>query len=219
MTAAFVRAHTRLGVAPHVPEIRLHLAEDAFDLWERVEAQVGRSGLAPPFWAFAWAGGQALARYVLDNPGLVDGKHVFDLASGCGVVAVAAAKAGAARVTANEIDQFAIDAIVLNAEANEVEVGTVLGDVLDDDADGADVVLAGDIFYDKAMTVRVMPFIRRALARGATVLVGDPGRTHLPRELFDEVIRYQVPVPKALEDAEIKSTVVWRPKISPPDGG
>jgi predicted nicotinamide N-methyase len=212
---AFVRAHTRLSHAPHVPEIPLYLAEDAFDLWERVEAEVGQAGLAPPFWAFAWAGGQALARYVLDNPDIVAGKHVLDLAAGCGVVAIAAAKAGAARVVANEIDQFAIDAIVLNAEANDVTIETVLGDMVDGDADGADVVLAGDIFYDKAMTARMMPFIQRLRARGATVLVGDPGRAHLPREKFEELTRYQVPVPKALEDTEVKTTIVF----TPADGG
>lgn len=211
MTAAFVRAHTRLGVAPHVPEIQLYLAEDAFDLWERVEAEVGEKGLAPPFWAFAWAGGQALARYVLDNPSLVAGRSVLDLAAGCGIVALAAAKAGARRVVANEIDQFAIDAIVLNAEANGLTVQTEFGDMVDGDAEGFDVVLAGDIFYDTAVTSRMMPFIRRLQARDVTVLVGDPGRKHLPREQFSQVAQYEVPVPKALEDAEIKTTTVWRP--------
>lgn len=215
---AFVRAHTRLTSAPHVPEIQLYLAEDAFDLWERVEAEVGESGLAPPFWAFAWAGGQALARYVLDNPHLVEGKRVLDLAAGCGIVAIAAARAGAAEVVANEIDQFAIDAIALNAGANNVPIHTVLGDMVDGDGQGADVVLAGDIFYDKAMTARMMPFIERLQARGATVLVGDPGRAHLPKEKFEEVVRYRVPVPKALEDAEVKTTVVWRP-LTPADAG
>ncbi|RSM78698.1 methyltransferase [Kibdelosporangium aridum] len=212
MTAAFVRAHTRLGVAPHVPEIQLYLAEDAFDLWERVEAEVGEKGLAPPFWAFAWAGGQALARYVLDNPSLVAGRSVLDLAAGCGVVALAAAKAGASRVVANEIDQFAIDAIVLNAEANGLTVQTEFGDMVDGDAEGFDVVLAGDIFYDTAVTSRMMPFIRRLQARDVTVLVGDPGRKHLPREQFAQVAQYEVPVPKALEDAEVKTTTVWRPR-------
>jgi predicted nicotinamide N-methyase len=211
MTAAFVRAHTRLGVAPHVPEIQLYLADDAIELWERVEAEVGERDLAPPFWAFAWAGGQALARYVLDNPSLVAGKYVLDLAAGCGVVALAAAQVGARRVVANEIDPFAIDAIALNAEANGLTVETFLGDMLDGDADGADVVLAGDIFYDKAVTSRMMPFIQRLQARGVTVLVGDPGRAHLPQEKFAQVARYEIAVPKALEDAEVKTTTVWRP--------
>lgn len=218
MTAAFVRDHTRLAAAPHVPEIALHLADDAFDLWERVEAQVGRKGLAPPFWAFAWAGGQALARYVLDNPSVVAGRSVLDLAAGCGVVALAAAKAGARRVVANEIDQFAIDAILLNAGANDLTVHTELGDMLDGDADGFDVVLAGDIFYDTAVTSRMMPFIRRLRARDVTVLVGDPGRAHLPREQFARVAQYEVPVPTALENSEIKTTTVWQP-LNPADGG
>jgi predicted nicotinamide N-methyase len=208
---AFVRAHTRLSHAPHVPEIALHLADDAFDLWERTEAETGETGMAPPFWAFAWAGGQALARYVLDNPSAVAGKHVLDLASGCGIVAIAAVMAGASKVVANEIDQFAIDAIQLNAEANNITVETMLGDMVDGDADGADVLLAGDIFYDKAMTGRMMPFIGRLRQRGATVLVGDPGRAHLPRERFRELVRYDVPVPKALEDAEVKTTIVFTP--------
>lgn len=208
---AFVRAHTRLSHAPHVPEIQLYLAEDAFDLWERTEAETGETGMAPPFWAFAWAGGQALARYVLDNPSTVAGKHVLDLASGCGIVAVAAAMAGASRVVANEIDQFAVDAIELNAQANDVAVETVFGDMVDGDADGADVLLAGDIFYDRAMTDRMMPFIGRLRQRGATVLVGDPGRAHLPRARFRELVRYDVPVPKALEDAEVKTTIVFSP--------
>jgi predicted nicotinamide N-methyase len=208
---AFVRAHTRLSHAPHVPEIQLYLADDAFDLWERTEAETGQTGMAPPFWAFAWAGGQALARYILDNPAIVAGKHVLDLASGCGIVAVAAAMAGASTVVANEIDQFAIDAIELNARVNDVTVETVLGDLVDGDADGADVLLAGDIFYDKAMAVRMMPFIGRLRQRGATVLVGDPGRAHLPRERFTELVRYDVPVPKALEDAEVKTTIVFTP--------
>ncbi|MET0132396.1 MAG: 50S ribosomal protein L11 methyltransferase [Kibdelosporangium sp.] len=215
---SFVRAHTRLSCTPHVPEIRLYLAEDAFDLWERVEAEVGEKGLAPPFWAFAWAGGQALARYLLDNPAVVAGKRVLDLAAGCGIVAIAAAQAGAAHVIANEIDQFAIDAIALNAEANEVSIEASLGDLVDGEGAGADVVLAGDIFYDKAMTTRMMPFINRLQDRGVTVLVGDPGRAHLPRNRFAEVVRYRVPVPKALEDAEIKTTIVWRP-LTPADAG
>lgn len=212
MTAAFVRAHTRPATAPHVPELRLHLAEDAIDLWERVETEVGKTDLPPPFWAFAWAGGQALARYVLDNPALVHGKHVLDLASGCGIVALAAARAGAGRVVANEIDAFAIDAITLNAGANDLTVDTHLGDMLDGDAEGADVVLAGDIFYDTAVTTRMMPFIRRLQDRDATVLVGDPGRAHLPQEKFTEVIRYDITVPKALEDSTVKTTIVWRPR-------
>jgi predicted nicotinamide N-methyase len=204
-----VRSHTRLAAVPFVPEVRLHQADDAITLWEHTEEETG-TRQAPPFWAFAWAGGQALARYVLDHPGLVAGRTVFDLASGSGLVAIAAVKAGAAAVTANEIDPLAVDAVALNAAANGVTVATTLGDVLAGDAGGADVVLAGDVFYSRPMTERVLPFLERAAARGATVLVGDPGRAYLPRDRFAAVASYEVPVPRALEDAEVKTTAVYR---------
>ena len=205
-----LRSHTRLAAVPFVPEVLLHQADDAITLWERTEEETG-TRQPPPFWAFAWAGGQALARYVLDHPGLVAGRTVFDLASGSGLVAIAAAKAGAAAVTANEIDPLAVAAVATNAAANGVAVATSLGDVLAGDAAGADVVLAGDVFYSRPMTERVLPFLERAAARGATVLVGDPGRTYLPRDRFEAVASYEVPVPRALEDAEVKTTTVYRP--------
>ncbi|SHF68002.1 class I SAM-dependent methyltransferase [Streptoalloteichus hindustanus] len=208
--AGFVRAHTRLGAPPLVPEVRVHLAEEAIAVWEATERQVGRSGLAPPFWAFAWAGGQALARHVLDHPELVRGRRVWDLAAGCGVVAVAAALAGAAEVTANDVDPWAGAAIGLNAEANGVPVRVVVGDVLTGDADGAQVVFAGDVFYDRPMAARVLPFLRRARRAGAEVVVGDPGRAHLPGEAFEELARYGVPVPRELEGVDVKPTRVLR---------
>jgi predicted nicotinamide N-methyase len=204
-----LRSHTRLAAVPFVPEVRLHQADDAITLWERTEEETG-TRQPPPFWAFAWAGGQALARYVLDHPGLVAGRTVFDLASGSGLVAIAAAKAGAAAVTANEIDPLAVAAVATNAAANGVAVTTTLGDVLAGDAAGADVVLAGDVFYSRPMTERVLPFLSRAADRGATVLVGDPGRAYLPRDRFEAVASYEVPVPRALEDAEVKTTAVYR---------
>jgi predicted nicotinamide N-methyase len=207
----FVRANTRLAAAPYVPNILLHLADNAFDLWEKTEADLGRTGLPPPFWAFTWPGGQALARHVLDHPDLVAGRTVFDLASGSGLVAIAAAKAGAAAVTANDVDQFAGAAITLNAKANGVTLALTLEDTLDGDACGAEVVLAGDVFYDKPMAERVLPFLARAQARGAHVLVGDPGRTHLPRARFTALVTYDVPVARALEGAEVKRATVWRP--------
>jgi predicted nicotinamide N-methyase len=209
-----LRSHTRLAGVPFVPEVRLHQADDAITLWERTEEETGTTQ-PPPFWAFAWAGGQALARYVLDNPGLVAGRTVFDLASGSGLVAIAAAKAGAAAVTANEIDPLAVEAVAANAAANGVEVTTALGDVLAGDAGGAGVVLAGDVFYSRPMTERVLPFLERAAARGATVLVGDPGRAYLPRGRFAAVAAYEVPVPRALEDAEFKTTTVYRLGAAP----
>lgn len=216
VAADFVRAHTRLLPAPYLPHLQLHLADDAIDLWEKTEAELGEVGLPPPFWAFAWAGGLALARYVLDHPELVRGRRVFDLASGCGVVAIAAARAGAATVSASEIDPFAVAAIGLNARANRVAVDVTLGDVLDEDpGPDAEVVFAGDVFYSKPMTDRVLPFLRRARDRGATVLAGDPGRAYLPRTAFDVLATFDVPVPHALEDTDIKPTTVLhlRPAI------
>src|SRR3954453_8262693 len=153
--ADFIRAHTRLLAVPHAPEIRLYLADEATALWEKTEEELGEMGLPPPLWAFAWAGGQALARYVLDNPDLVRGKRVLDFASGSGLVAIAAAKAGAAEVTAADIDPFCATAIRLNSEANGVGVGFLGTDCVGTDA-GCDVVLAGDVFYDKPFADRLM---------------------------------------------------------------
>jgi predicted nicotinamide N-methyase len=206
--ADFVRAHTRLLPAPFVPEVRLHLADEAIPLWERTEQERGDQQ-PPPFWAFAWAGGQALARYILDHPDAVRGRTVFDLAAGSGLVAIAAARAGAAAVTANEIDGYAEAAIAINAAANGATVTTVLGDVLDGPPPAADVVLAGDVFYSRPMTERVLPFLRRARAGGARVLVGDPGRAYLPHDSFQAVATYPVPVPYDLESTEVKPTTVW----------
>ena len=208
--SAFVTEHTRLRITPFVPEVRLHLADEAIELWERTEVSAGERQ-PPPFWAFAWAGGQALARYVLDRPELVAGRRVFDLAAGSGLVAIAAGLAGAAAVTANEIDPYAIAAITVNAAANGVAVTTVLGDELAGDAAGAEVVLAGDVFYSKPMTDRVVPFLARAHARGALVLVGDPGRAYVPESGFTTMAQYDVPVSKALEDADLKRTAVLTP--------
>ncbi|MEN3304522.1 MAG: hypothetical protein V7603_724 [Micromonosporaceae bacterium] len=212
--AAFVRAHTSLLPAPYVPEVRLWLAQDAFGLWEETEREQGGEVGPPPFWAFVWAGGQALARYLLDNPDLVAGRDVFDLAAGSGLVAIAAAKAGAATVAASEIDPYAAAAIALNAAANGVPVTVHLDDVLDRDAGGADLVLAGDVCYSAEMTRRVLAFLDRARGAGATVLVGDPGRAYLPRTRLAEVASHLVPVSRALEDADVKRATVWR--LSPP---
>jgi predicted nicotinamide N-methyase len=208
--APFVQAHTTLAAVPFVPEVRLHLANDAIELWEQTEEAAGDQ-LPPPFWAFAWAGGQALARYVLDHPYLVAARTVFDLASGSGLVAIAAARAGASRVTANEIDPLAIAAVEANAAANGVAVTALMGDELNGDAEGADIIFAGDVFYSRAMTARVLPFLERAAVRGATVLVGDPGRAYLPRERFESVAVYEIPVTRALESTDTKVTTVWRP--------
>lgn len=204
----FILAHTRLTPTPHAPEISLHVADEATALWEKTEEELGAIGLPPPFWAFAWAGGQALARYVLDNPASVAGKRVLDFASGSGLVGIAAAKAGAARIEAVDIDAFAIAAIGLNAAANGVAIEARLEDVVGRD-EGWDVVLAGDVCYERDTAARVVAWLGALQARGALVLLGDPGRAYLPRDL-EAVARYEVPVTRALEDAEIKRAAVWR---------
>jgi predicted nicotinamide N-methyase len=207
--AAFIAAHTRLLPVPHAPEIRLHLADEATALWQKTEEELGAIGLPPPFWAFAWAGGQALARYCLDHPALVAGKRVLDFASGSGLVAIAAAKAGAAAVAARDIDAFAVAAVGLNAAANGVAVDARCGDMVDTD-EGWDAVFAGDICYERDMAARATAWLARLHARGAAVLIGDPGRSYLPRERLEVLATYQVPVTRTLEDADIKTTHVWR---------
>ena len=207
--ADFVRAHTTLGVSPYLPEFRLHLAADAFALWEQTERERGGGMSAPPFWAFPWAGGQALARYLVDHPETVRDRTVLDLAAGSGLVAIAAAGAGAAAVTANEVDPYAAAAIALNARANDVNVDVYLGDLLDGDT-CTEVVLAGDVFYSRAMAERVLAFLRRARSAGALVLVGDPGRAYLPRKGLIKVAAFEVPVVRALEDAGVKRATVWQ---------
>jgi predicted nicotinamide N-methyase len=206
--AAFVRDHVHLAPVALVPEISLYQADDPIGLWELNEGEY-RSAQPPPFWAFAWAGGQALARYVLDHPDVVRGRRVLDLAAGSGLVAISAALAGGASVRAVEIDPLAIAAIELNACVNQVIVSGELGDILDGDAGGAQVVLAGDVFYSRAMADRVLAFLRRAAGAGVRVLVGDPERAFLPRALFTPLATVAVPVTQALESADVKQATVW----------
>ncbi|RLQ89007.1 class I SAM-dependent methyltransferase [Notoacmeibacter ruber] len=206
---AFIKANTALLSPPHVPELRLHLADEAIDLWEKTEDELHEIGLAPPFWAFAWAGGQGLARYILDNPQHVAGSWVLDFASGSGIVAIAAMKSGASRVLAADIDPFCGAAIRLNMAANETSVDFTADDPVGSDA-GWPVILAGDVFYDKSMATRLEEWFDRLARRGGTILIGDPGRAYLPKGKLDELARYEVPVTRALEDAEIKRTTVWR---------
>ncbi len=213
--AAFIRAHTRLLPVPHAPEVALHVADEATELWSKTEEELGQMGLAPPFWAFAWAGGQALARYVLDRPALVAGRRVLDFASGSGLVAIAAAMAGAARVEACDIDPFAVEAIALNAAQNGVMVEAHLIDLVGADG-GWDVVLAGDICYQQDIAARVTEWLLALHRRGAVVLVGDPGRSYLPADRLEALATYAVPVTRALEDADIKRTCVWRFRSGPP---
>ena len=207
MPADFVHAHTRLAPVPLVPELVLHQADEPIALW--METEAGGVEQPPPFWAFAWAGGQALARHVLDEPELVAGRDVLDLATGSGLVAIAAARAGARPVTANDIDPLSLAAARANAAANRVDVRFVEGDLLATD-DRYAVILAGDVFYSREMSVRVLPFLRRAAGRGALVLVGDPGRAYLPNDGMIKRASYDVPVPEALESVPVRHTTVWQ---------
>ncbi len=207
--AAFIRAQTRLLPTPHAPEITLYLADEATELWQKTEDELGEIGLPPPFWAFAWAGGQALARYLLDHPALIAGRSVLDFASGSGLVAIAAAKAGAAKVEACDIDDFALAAMQLNAQANGVELKIRSDDLIGRD-EGWQVVLAGDVSYERDMAQSVTDWLYGLSQRGALVLIGDPGRAYLDRRRLEAVAEYQVPVTRTLEDCEIKRSQVWR---------
>jgi predicted nicotinamide N-methyase len=206
---SFIHANTAVGSPPLVPEIRLHLATEVTPIWQATEESLARFGTPPPFWAFAWAGGQALARYILDHPDTVAGKEVLDICSGSGIVAIAAAKAGAARVVAAEIDPFAAMSIELNAALNSVKIGVETRDMLDRTVIGWGVVLAGDVCYEEPMASRAIGLLRRIAARGRLALLGDPGRAYLPREGLIERARYTVPVSRELEDREVREGVVW----------
>jgi len=203
----FIHANTALAPVPFVPEISLFQAAEPIELWEKTEESGAEQ--PPPFWAFAWAGGQALARHVLDHPDLVSARSVLDLATGSGLVAVAAAVAGATPVTANDIDPYSLAAASANAIANNVEVSLFEGDVLDADPSAA-VILAGDVFYSREMAARVLPFLRRAAGRGCLVLVGDPGRAYLPSEGLIKQASYDVPVIESLESVPFRHTTVWQ---------
>ncbi len=192
----------------------MHLAHEAVPMWQKTEEELGEIGLPPPFWAFAWAGGQALARYILDHPELVRGKRVVDVASGSGLVAIAAMKAGAHSVLAADIDPFSTVAIALNALQNQVEVAVTADDLLDKMIQ-VNVILVGDLFYEKGVASRCCAWLLSAQQRGIEVLIGDPGRTYLPKDKLEKVADYNVPVTRDLEDMEIKKTAVWRlkPKV------
>lgn len=205
----FILDNTAPMAPPHVHEITLRLADEAHDLWRRTEEELAEIGLPPPFWAFAWAGGQGLARYVLDHPEIVSGRRVLDFASGSGLVAIAAMKAGAVSVEAADIDPFCETAIRLNAAANDVTIGFNSQDQVGIDS-GWDVVLAGDVFYEKPFADRLLPWFSALKARGTDILIGDPGRAYLPSTGLERLATYEVPVTRALEDAEVKRTTVWR---------
>lgn len=206
---AFIKAQTRLTPVPHVPSILLHLATEATDLWQKTEDELGEIGLPPPFWAFAWAGGQALARHLILHEALVRGKYVLDFAAGSGIVGIAAAKAGAVRVESCDIDPFAIEVMALNAAANNVKFTPRQEDLIGSSGDW-DVILAGDICYERDTALRVINWLSTLAASGKTVLIGDPGRAYLPKEKLEALATYTIPVSRSIEDAEIKETSVWR---------
>lgn len=206
----FIVANTRLQSPPHTPEIQLYLADEITPIWRLTEEALEEIGLAPPFWAFAWAGGQALARYVLDNPQVLAGKRVIDFASGSGLVAIAAMLAGAQDVLAADIDPYCAAALSLNQAVNGVACAATAIDLLDAPAPvWAQVILAGDICYEQTLSRRVIEWLTAAGAAGATVLIGDPGRSYFPRTGLVHLAEYQVQTTRELEDFEVKRTSVW----------
>jgi predicted nicotinamide N-methyase len=206
---AFILANTRLQRPPHAPELQLHLADEVTPIWRMTEEALAEIGLPPPFWAFAWAGGQALARYILDNPEVVAGRRVVDFASGSGLVAIAAMKAGAREALAADIDVFSAAAVALNAEANGVALTFRGDDLLDQAPPAADVFLAGDICYEKPLAERVLTWLAQARSNGAEVLIGDPGRSYFPKSGLIKLAEYQVETTRELEDSAIKRSAVW----------
>ena len=205
---AFISANTRIAQAPGLP-IRLYTADELTPIWEATEKDLAEANVAPPFWAFPWAGGQALARYVLDNPEIVRGKLVLDLASGSGLVAIAAALAGAAEVVANDIDPMCEAAVALNAELNGVAINYHGGNLLDGDPLDYDVILAADVFYEQTPAKMFRAMLERCHTNGATVLAGDPGRTYFPRDAFTQVAEYAVETTTEIENHPVKTARVW----------
>ena len=206
---AFILKHTRLQAPPHAPEIQLHLASEVEPIWRETEAALARTGLDPPFWAFAWAGGQALARYLLDHPAEVAGKHVLDFATGSGLVGIAAMKSGAATVLGSDVDQFCAAAVALNTEANGVRMAFTGEDLLSHDPPEVDTITAGDICYQWPLADQVRHWLQSAHRRGIRVLIGDPGRAYLPREGLRLLVRYEIETTRELEDRDIRSTGVF----------
>jgi predicted nicotinamide N-methyase len=207
----FIRSHTALApVGPLLPNISLYQATEITPIWQATEDWLERQGVPPPFWAFPWAGGQAVARLILDQPELVAGRHVLDFAAGSGLIAIAAMQAGAASVRAVEIDPFAVDATGLNAAANGVTVAADVANIIGQDLPGIDIVLAGDICYERPFAEAALGWLRRLAAAGTTVLLGDPGRAYLPAQGLEKMASYAVPTTRELEDREVRVTDVWR---------
>ena len=209
----FFATNTRFLSPPLTPEIKLHLAEESLPIWQKTEEELGQVNIPPPYWAFAWAGGQALARYLIDHRAVVAGKRVLDLGAGSGLTAIAALKAGADGVLAADIDELALIACRLNAAANEVSCSVTRENLLarpPGPPQPFDLVLVGDLFYERGLADAVLAFIEGFRAQGAEVLIGDPVRSYFPRDQFQSIAEYRVPVTRELEDAEIKRTMVWR---------
>ncbi len=208
--ARFIKANTEVLDCPLVPEIKLHLASEIVPIWQLTEEELSERGVPPPFWAFAWAGGQALARYILDHPHWVAGKTVLDFAAGSGIVAIAAAMAGGKSVLAADIDPFSKAACLLNASINKVTIDATSDNLLTDTDAGWDVVLAGDICYEQPLATQVEDWLSRHVSRGSAVLIGDPGRTYLPKENLEKLIAYAVKTTRELEDMDVRNTTVWQ---------
>lgn len=206
---AFIRANTAIGTPPLVPEIKVHLASEVTPLWHATEATLQKSQLPPPYWAFGWPGGQALARHLLDHPALIAGKSVLDIGAGSGLVSIAAKQAGASRVTAAEIDAFALAAIRLNAALNNVAIEAESRDLIGGESVW-NVILVGDMCYERPLAERLTVWLRAVAARGTTVLLGDPGRAYLPKDGLREIARYTVPTSLDLEDRDSRETVIWQ---------
>jgi predicted nicotinamide N-methyase len=213
--ARFVRAATRLAAVPFVPELSMYQADDIYALWEQTERELGATGLPPPFWGVAWPGGQALARYVLDHPAVVAGRSVLDYGSGSGLVAIAAARAGATTIIAAEPDVLARAAIALNAEANSVAALPCVDDASDAGL-AADVVLAGDVWYEKDLATQVSAYFDVVASRGAYVLAGDIGRTYFPRDRYRQLATYELPASIDLEGRQVLQARVWEARQPPP---
>jgi predicted nicotinamide N-methyase len=207
---SFIRANTALHEPPLIPEIRLHLATEIVPIWQMTEEELEKSGLPPPFWAFAWAGGQALARYILDHPETVAGKRVLDFGSGSGLIGIAAMKANASSVLCADIDGFAAAAIRLNAEVNGVSLDVTTEDIVGAANAGWDVILIGDMCYERPLAERIESWVHSLVDGGAAAYIGDPGRTYLPKSGLDKLISYAVKTTRELEDTDVRNTSVWR---------
>jgi predicted nicotinamide N-methyase len=207
---AFIRSGTELTSPTACPEIKLHLATAITPLWQASESYLHGNNLPPPYWAFAWVGGQALARYVLDSPWVVRGRSVLDFAAGSGISGIAAGLAGAAEVEASEVDAVAAAAVALNAESNGVAIRVMTGDLVEKPPGHWDVVLAGDVCYERAMTEHCFPWLQSLAAKGAMVLLADPGRAYLPEKGIVRLAEYEIPTTREIEDRDMRQTVIYR---------